>query len=322
MDEITASDVLIAGLPGARMAWVCDLVARAMNQRYGSVAAVSIDAGALREVADSSAPRLFIGHCIDGEWAVSIRAGLIPTVLVIEDIAASWHHLSRHSHDPYGAARDLTVVAHSLGDLVGQGGVLTLGQEAWRGPEAPIAAILGHLDLADQAMSMGELGNPRPSVGPIPDEIPPDIAEILTATLSPAHRYASEGTRTPVIWPRVALLWGDRPGEQLPRVLDMTGPARVVAYGPYYRLPPGRWIMRATLVFSPDCKGMPLALELHGPTELGRFPFIVELPGIFAASMPVVVPSPRETLEFRLTIERGAIEGRLGIDRIEFLPEP
>ncbi len=152
--------------------------------------------------------------------------------------------------------------------------------------------------------------------------IPPDARHLITAVVEPACRYALDGTRVPVTWPRDCLLWGDRPGEPLPRVLDLTGPARVLAYGPYYALPAGRWTMRAILAFSPSSRGASLALELHGATELARFQFTVDQPGLFAASLPVTIPSPREPLEMRLVTERGAIEGTLGIDRAEFIPEP
>jgi hypothetical protein len=102
----------------------------------------------------------------------------------------------------------------------------------------------------------------------------------------------------------------------------MTGPARVLAYGPYYTVPSGRWIVRVTLAFSPSSRGMPLALELHGATtRLGRFEFVAEQPGLFAASFPVVVPSSRDPVELRLCTERGAIEGTIGLDRVELIPE-
>jgi hypothetical protein len=149
-----------------------------------------------------------------------------------------------------------------------------------------------------------------------------DEAAVVAGALSPACRYAATGKRQSVIWPRACLFWGDRPGEPAPRVLDLTGPSRVLAYGPYFHLPPGRWTARAMVAFSPECRGAPFSFELHGSAEFGRCNFGVDHPGVFIVTWKVTVPSAREALEIRLVSQRGAIEGTLGIDHVEFVPDP
>jgi hypothetical protein len=107
----------------------------------------------------------------------------------------------------------------------------------------------------------------------------------------------------------------------VPRVLDLTGPSRVLVYGPYFRLPPGRWTASATIAFSPSCRDTSFTVEIHGSAEISRRLFRVEKPGVFVVSWPVIVPSVWEALEFRLVSQRGAIEGKLGIDRVELVPD-
>ena len=102
--------------------------------------------------------------------------------------------------------------------------------------------------------------------------------------------------------------------------LDLTGPARVICYGPYFRLPPGRWTARVRLAFSPHCMGAPLALEMHGEAQRGHCRFRVPRAGLFEAVFPFVIPSAREALELRLVSERGAIEGALGIELAVLTP--
>jgi hypothetical protein len=145
-------------------------------------------------------------------------------------------------------------------------------------------------------------------------------AALMEQVVLPAFRFASTGMRGDVTWPRAVLLWGDHPNEPAPRVLDLTGPARVLCYGPYFRLPPGHWKARVKLAFSPRCKDAPLALEMHGEARHGRCRFRVPGAGLYEAVFPFVIPSPREAIEIRLVSERGAIEGALGIEHATLTP--
>jgi hypothetical protein len=61
---------------------------------------------------------------------------------------------------------------------------------------------------------------------------------------------------------------------------------------------------------------------MHGSAEFGRSRFRVEQPGVFIVACAVTVPSAREPLEVRVVSQEGAIDGRLGIDRVELRPEP
>lgn len=324
------ADFLVAGLPGPLLRWTCDLVAQAMARTYPSVAHLPIGERPRwmpPDPAVDAQARLFFGDFVSEAWAAAVLAGRLPAVLVIEDAAWSWDHLCRAGQSPAEAIRDLVAIATTLGDLAGQDGVLTLPRAAWADPAAVAARILAHLGLADAAdgnlagIAAGDDGEPAWEV-PVQHMMPAERQALIEAVVVPACVYAGSGVRVPVTWPRECLFWGDQLGEPVPRVLDLTGPARVVAYGPYYALPRGTWTMRVTLAFAPTSCGAPLVLELHGAGVRGRFEFTVAQPGVFAASFQVLLPSSCEPLEARLVTARGAIEGSVGLDRIEFVPAP
>lgn len=291
-------DVLLAGMHGERLGWTRNVLTDALQRTYGSVIQLPMDGGP--PAVEDACARLFVGDLISEPWAEAVRSGELPAVLVIDDIPWACHHLVQAGLSEIEVIRTLVSVATALGDLHGTGRVMTL-------PEM-----------------LAFLGAPE-AVFPARDEdpvIPLSLRPLIDSVVTSAFQFAASGRRLSILWPSESLFWGDRPGEAMPRVLDMTGPARVLAYGPYYTVPSGRWIVRATLAFSPSSRGAPLALELHGPTgRLGRFEFAAEQPGIFAASFPVVVASARDPLEIRLCTERGAIEGTLGFDRVELIPE-
>ena len=324
-----AADFLVAGLPGPLSLWVHDLVAAAVARRYASVVYEQLNAESAwtpAEVTEGLSARVFFGDFINDAWREAIQAGRFPTVLVIDEAAPAFIWMQEGGHEPRAAMRVLISVATSLGDLGADGRVLLLSRADCEDQDAVVTRILAHIGQPDEPRG-GLVAEPLPSFDPEgPDaagvtlSLPEETRSIIAAALDPARHYGTTGERVPVIWSRDCLYWGDHPGERVPRVLDLTGPSRLLVYGPYYHLAPGFWRMSATLAISPSACGMPMNLELYGATELARFEFSVDQPGLFAASMPVYVPSGREPLECRLVILRGAIEGTLGLDQIEFVP--
>jgi hypothetical protein len=314
-------DILVAGTPGPLLRWTCDLLAGAAARRFASVLHVAIGGEETWIPPEEAGPvqvRLFFGDAVREPWASVIRDNRMPAIVVIDEPVWAWDALCRTGHLSGEAIRYLILIATTLGDLAGHPRVLTLTRAAWDDPAAVAARILEHAGFGVDVE-----GDTLPPLDETLDYgIPADIQPLVDGAVIPAFTYAMTGERVPVEWPRECLFWGDKMGEPAPRVVDLTGPARGLIYGPYYALAPGRWTMRATLAFSPDSCGTPMAMEFYGAAELGRFPFKVQQPGVFAASFAVTVLSPREPLEIRLVTERGAIEGSIGFDRITFTPEP
>ncbi len=140
----------------------------------------------------------------------------------------------------------------------------------------------------------------------------------LRELLKPASLYAREGKAAVISWPRDLLLDGDRPDQPLPRVIELAGPARTLAYGPYLYAAPGP--ARLRIVLASDCHHAEMAIELHGAALLGRGLFVLDRNGLFAAEIDVEIASAREALEIRLKSERGAIDGRVGVDHVMIWP--
>lgn len=294
------------------MDWTVDLLAQAM----GAPEHLPISGDARWSPrGPESAARLFIGDFLQDAWATTIRDGSVVAVIVLDDAEVTWDRLRQWGQTPAEATRHAVAIATSFGDLTGQARVLMVTRSAWDDPAAVSARILGHVGLQPHDAVAGSLAPVRPAL---------PIAEFqawIEAVAAPAFAYGQSGKPRPVTWARERLFWGDKPGEAAPRVLDLTGPSRILAYGPYLALPPGRWTMSTTFALSPASQGAMLSLTLCSAVDLGRIEFRVQSPGLFKASVPVVVPSGREPLEIRLVSERGAIEGMIGMDDILFTPE-
>lgn len=316
-------DLLVAGPPGPLLRSTCDLILAAAGPQPVTVSCDCVgrdDVWAPREAPESGALRLLTSDHPADAFIAAVREHRLPALLVIDQPARSLVGLRGSGHELGPALRHLSASATLLGQLVGRRGVWVLTDESLRDVAPTMREVLNHvgLDLPAEGFASSSIlqsGAPMTTLSQ-------DEAELVDSVLAPAFQYAATGIRRPVIWPRSCLFWGDHPGEPAPRVIDMAGPARVLVYGPYFYLPPGRWIVRATMAFSQACRGETLTLEVHGSSEFVRSRFRVPQAGVFAIGCRFTVPSEREALEVRLVTERGAIEGTLGVDRIELDPEP
>lgn len=259
----------------------------------------------------------------DVEMIGAIERGDICAFAVIDHPLACLSALVETGQAPIDAARALTATAAAVigltGPVVRLQPDMTVGQasDAIRAglqfPCRPGGSAGGW--PADTRLS--ELAN---ATRPCLPQYAVEIATLSRDVVAPLFGAAATGTQQTVTWPRCSLFWGDHPGQRLPRILDLTGPARVLAYGPYFHLPRGGWTVQATLAFAPGATGAPFAVELHSNTLLGRGRFMPDKAGIFPVSFPVEIGSPYLPNEVRIVSERGAIDGKIGVDHVLLIP--
>jgi hypothetical protein len=148
-----------------------------------------------------------------------------------------------------------------------------------------------------------------------------DEAAVIEQVLAPMTRMSIGRDVRPICWPSSVFLFGDRPNERAPLVADITGAARIIFYGPYFHLPAGRWQVQIVLGFSYDIFGTPFSIEVHGSTLVAKAFVRPDGEGIFSASFSMTHTRPQDPLELRVRNEEGAIEGRIGLARVQFFSE-
>jgi hypothetical protein len=113
-------------------------------------------------------------------------------------------------------------------------------------------------------------------------------------------------------WDRSLFLWGDRQGEPCPPTLDVTGPVRVLFYGPYISLPAGEYRTHVEFEVSTDAARRSYLMEFGGPTSVSHLPFGPLAPGRhvvrLAHRFDVAAPA-----EVRLWVARAAFHGELAL---------
>jgi hypothetical protein len=103
-------------------------------------------------------------------------------------------------------------------------------------------------------------------------------------------------------------------------VIDVTGPARCIFYGPYLHLPIGQWEGQVTLGFSEDISDNYLRVEVF--TDAPQIEYIskVNQPGVFEMPIAFEVKDPRKPLQLRVFMDRGEISGKIGLPYVTLRP--
>ena len=293
-------ELRLIGFPGPFLDWGIAM-ARDMLDQAG-IAHSSTDLFA--EEAPPEGVRLRIGCGPDYPAA---GAG-VPTFVFLDDAAAAMGHLHSETEDSVGVARGMTATLAPLGRVL-RGGNAVLVQP---GNADEAAALLAARLLPGQAQSDARPPEPRDT------HLPPLATTILDKLLVPMRQSVVTGTACGYELPLQCLRW--RNDEQAVPVLDIVGPARALYYGPYYHFLPGDWRIELELFFSDDVGDASFAAELFAGGIISRARMRPGRGGLFRASFAARIEHPEAATEFRLWVERGVIEGRLGLRKVAFLP--
>lgn len=140
----------------------------------------------------------------------------------------------------------------------------------------------------------------------------PDVAG---EALGPLWRNLNGGELREVIWSRELFFHGDDPRSQLPIVLDATGVARCLAFGPLMRLPSGAWSCGLLMACSNSAVGLTLCVEVIADVMLNRVVFELTEPGLFEVEFSFVLGNTDNRVDLRLYLTNAAFEGQLAILR-------
>jgi hypothetical protein len=153
----------------------------------------------------------------------------------------------------------------------------------------------------------------------------PDTAiDLARQALAPLINLVGGATREPIFWPLSCFYWGDHPGEAAPPIVDLLGPRRTLYYGPYFHVPRGRWRVDVQLFFSDDVRDTNFVIDvvtgMHSDVELAKVWIRPPGGGLFLASFPAIIERPEEKIEIRVRLDRGAIEGQVGLRQVALHP--
>lgn len=201
-------------------------------------------------------------------------------------------------------------------------------------------SLLAHCGLPTDPATVAEvlaaIQAPLEPSAPLIDvvtQIAPEVAQapvltmeqsaIVDNTLAGLAAMALGDFKTPIIWPTEVYFFGDVPNTPIPAIAPVTGPSRVMAYGPYLHLPPARYAVELIIAFSGRIEEIPFLLEFHALDQcLARYRLEGRRSGAYRSRFYLTVVDPVAPIEVRLRNERGAIEGEVSLGELRFLVAP
>ena len=146
-------------------------------------------------------------------------------------------------------------------------------------------------------------------------------ADVGRDVVDGALAMARFGSPRPIVWPTEVFSLGASRLKGTPGAVAAAGPSRNIYYGPYFYLPPSRYLVEVFVHFTADTTLVPFALEVHAGAWLTRATIENWHPGRLRGAFDLVHTDATSAVEIRLRNLAEITHGALSLIEILFLPE-
>ena len=296
----------ILGFPGPFRDWGVEIVRSLFTSVGRSAEAQSLSSTTSYEDDPSQPVRLLVGEGPD----YGVPDLDIPSIVFLDDPASALANLLTGSDDVVGMTRIMTATLAPLPDVLRASGSLLVRPDTAHAAWDAIAALL----LPGMAIGGQIPAQPAVTVPALRGL----AADVCAKLLTPMLDTVVTGVPRSYELPWQCLSW--RAQEPAVPVMDLAGPARPLYFGPYFHLLQGNWQLELELFFSDDVGDASFAAELFTDTIISRGRMRPGHGGLFRARFPARIDYPQVRTELRVWVERGVIEGRMGLRKIVFNP--
>ncbi len=152
-------------------------------------------------------------------------------------------------------------------------------------------------------------------------DVSPAFSNLASAILEPCRDWARMRVDRAIVWPGQIFYHPEHPTEHVPRIIDLTGPARMLSHGPYFYLPRGAYEAEVIIACSDISSGATFRLEVHAGTQcLVRVRLQPQSAGAFSGRFSFAHSDVSAEVQAQVISERGAIHGELSIVQLAFMP--
>jgi hypothetical protein len=260
-------------------------------------------------------------------------------VLVLDDVQdAIAHHIQA---DTGAAAAAVRPLSQSLSLLAGLGSVPRLATVDASRLGQPVGRL-----VAELALALGATAHDGPAIaqafqgwtrGSVADSISTvvlkggnlyerrtliplrerGIAQGATAGLADLAAGRKAGD---VIWDSSLFFDGKTMTSPAPGIIDMTGPARCLYYGPYLHLPLGPWEGFLYLGCTDQVSDVRLRMDIYSDAIDAVFVTRLTKGGIYRMPISFAVGDVRNPIQVRIFIDRGEIDGLFAFKQVVLRP--
>jgi hypothetical protein len=115
----------------------------------------------------------------------------------------------------------------------------------------------------------------------------------------------------PLVWPSMLLSRHGAEKDTGASIIDVAGPARLLADGPYLHIPRGRWVAVVDLRIRGNETNNAFAFDVDCGESTGGGPARLPPSGRFTCEIPFTVKTTILSVSLRLILQEGAIDGSI-----------
>lgn len=208
------------------------------------------------------------------------------------------------------------------------GALLLHGDAVRADPRGTVLAIARHLGIetsedqarriVDELASNG--GSPAPGAAEWRAQIPEGAHKTVGGAFAGYEEcFAGRGLGQ-LVWNR-DLFFARDPDRRPSEVLDLTGGARTLIYGPYIHLPAGSWTARVHIGLSQEAQGSSFIIDAYAGRQLAAATLRAHRAGVHAAEIAFTLgESGAQSLEIRVTLTNPNAKGKLAFGHVVLSP--
>jgi hypothetical protein len=147
-----------------------------------------------------------------------------------------------------------------------------------------------------------------------------EINAVLEGALDSMWTAVQGGKLREIVWHKNLFYTADRSASEDPGVIDVTGPARCLIFGPYVRLCEGAWSCTLAVGCSEESVGLRFAVDVFAGAQLSHVMFRFEEAGFFEVDFSFVITDADKLVEVRLFSLDAALEGRIQFSEVTITP--
>jgi hypothetical protein len=337
------------GLPGRFAEWCEGVVARLANSLGGPVVVKpwpsldemldyrslgrALDQVGMILIRDAPAQLVIGARQPDERLRAALGEMGIPFIVALDDPrVAVIDILAKMDVEPAAATR---VVANSCPFVMrykSMLGALTIHANGARADASgTVSAIAGHLRIPIAESQAAEIAQSVARAGLAPAEttdsggvhsLPERTRKMLDGALAAYGEFFAGGNMGPIVWTRdLFALVGD-PTQKPTHLIDVSGGARCLIYGPYIHLSPGSWNARAVLGFSRDAAGHIFLVDACcSDRQLAATSFQPDTPGVQTVELNFSLgEATGQGVEIRVMVLGERAKGQLAFGHVTLTP--
>lgn len=341
--SIPLNSFAIIGMPGPLTNWLHVLVKsiyQELNQCDFQNVTLDDDLSTQEFLANSTSEnRLIVSHFPRTALIERLHTEKIPILIAIQSPHSCVRHQSHANKLTFlDAARLITQSLSLISNIIRTGPYLFLHEGHLTTSTKEVTAWLSSClspdmgvnlasvaELVLQRLALNSLDDLHASVDRLQERID-QISE--TDPIKPEIEFIKEeyelvwkgindlimgDTDVEIKWPVQFFYDGNNFAGPAPLIMNMVGPARCLYYGPFLHLPEGEWLGEICLGLSDDARDTQLRVEVYTDRPQTSFIANANRGGVYSLPIEFEINDSRQPVQLRLFINRGEIEGRIGL---------